>query len=84
MSSISSDITYFMMENNFPTPCPTCNYLYCTQLIRVPPLRNLIITNQPTTNPIASLIVRNKFESIVIDQPTTQPIYIFVLVMLLT
>ena len=44
-------------------------------------MRNYFITNQPTTNkPITSLIAKLNFDSLIIDQPTTQTIRIFVLV----
>ena len=48
-------------------------------IIRTPLLRNLLITNQPTTNPIAPLIRKMKLNELIIDQPITQPIRIFVL-----
>ena len=65
------------------SPTPTCDHWYCTQLLCVPLFRNNLITNQPTTNPIASLICENKSSYLIIDQPTTQPINIFALVILL-
>ena len=71
-----------VMEKNIPdTNMPDMRPLYYTQLICVPLMRNYFITNQPTTNkPITSLIAKLNFDSLIIDQPTTQTIRIFVLV----
>ena len=55
---------------------------YCTELICVPLLRNVLFTNQPTTNRIASLICETLLNYFILEQPTTQPICNFVLVIL--
>ena len=45
--------------------------------ISLRPFFSKLIINQPTTNPIASLICEIKSNYLIIDQPTTQPIGIF-------
>ena len=81
MSSMTSDITNLVIRKFFPdTNMPEMwqfkLYSGVFNYMR-PAFANELITNQSTTNPIASIISEIKFNLWIIDQPTTQPIYIF-------
>ena len=62
----------------------TATVSYHPQFICAPLLRSYVITHQCTTIPIVSLACEIKLNEIIIDQPSTQPICIFVLVILFT
>ena len=70
----------WVMEKSFPD---TNLRLYILYSIICVPLFRKLINYKPTNNPIASLICEIKSNYLMIDQPTTQPIGILVLVILL-
>ena len=77
LSSISSGITYLVMEKSFSD---TNMRPFTFYSIHLRPSFQKLFNYKPTTNPFASLICEIKSNYLMVDQPTTQPIGIFVLI----